>query len=127
MTSFSQSRTLEQLNPHTGHDVAIQSPNITPINIQPLIPENAFLLGRQSPLDNVTEVVDAGARTTHLGNMSKRQLRPNTSSQRKTQPLFTTCLLGMLTDYNSPERKVSKQSDATRIKSLHKNAKRIVI
>ena len=38
------------------------------------------------------------------------QVRPNTSSQRKAQPLFTTYLPDIKTSYNSPERKIQKQS-----------------
>ena len=109
---FSQSPTLEQSGSYTGHDVAIQSPPITSTDIQPLIPENDFLHERQSPRDNVTEIVDAAARTLRRtpANTSTMQLRPNTSSQRKAQPLFTSYLPDIVTSYNSPERKTQKQS-----------------
>ena len=84
---FSPSPTLEPPSPHTRNDVAIQSP-ITPQNdIQPLIPENVFLHESQLPIDNVTEIVDAAVRNlrrTPPANMSNMQLRPNTSSQRKS-------------------------------------------
>ena len=86
---FSQSATLEQ---HTGNEVAIQSPTTRHNDIQPLIPENAFLYGTHSPRD----IADAAARnlmTTPPANTSKMQLRPSTSSQRKAQPLFTSDLL----------------------------------
>ena len=110
---FSLSPTLEQPSPHTRNDVEIHS-TITPqIDIKPIIPENAFLHGRQSPGDNVTEIVDAAARNlrrTPAANTSTMQLRPNTSSQRKAQPLFTTNLRDIITSYNSPERKTQKQS-----------------
>ena len=60
---FSRSPQLEQPSPHnTRNDVAIQSPTTLPIDIQPPIPENAFLHERHSPRDNVTEIVDAAAR-----------------------------------------------------------------
>ena len=59
---FSQSSTLEQRSPYTRHDVAKQSRTIAPIDMQPLIPENAFLHERQPLSDNVTEIVDAAAR-----------------------------------------------------------------
>ena len=116
---FSRSPTLEQPSPHAENDVAIQSPPITPIDIQPLIPDNDLLYERPSPRDNVTAIVDAAARNlrrTPPANTSNMQLRPHTSSQRKAQPLFKTYLPNILTDYNSPERKMSKQSDAKRIK-----------
>ena len=38
------------------------------------------------------------------------QLRPITSSQRKAQPLFTSYLPDIPTEYNSPGRNVQKQS-----------------
>ena len=88
----SRSPILEQPSPHTGHDVAIQSPPITPVDIQPLIPENDLLHERQSPRHNVTEIVDAAARNlrrTPPANRCNMQLRPNTSSQREAQPLCT--------------------------------------
>ena len=110
---FSRSRTLEQPSPHTRTDVAIQSPTTPPIDIQPLIPETDFLNERQLPRDNVTEIVDAAARNlrrTPPANTSTMQLRPNTSSQRKAQPLFTSYLPDIVTSYNSPERKPQKQS-----------------
>ena len=59
---FSQSPPLEQLSPNTGKDVAIQSPTTLQSDIQPLIPENAYLHERQSPRDNVTNIVDAASR-----------------------------------------------------------------
>ena len=90
---FSRSSTLEQPSPHTRNDVAIQSPFTPQIDIQPLIPENAFLNERQPPGDNITDIVDAAARNfrkTPPANTSTMQLRPDTSSQRKAQPLFTS-------------------------------------
>ena len=105
---FSRSATVEQQSPHTEIDVAIQSPTTLQIDIQPLMPENDFLHERQSPRDNVTEIVNAAARTlrrTPPANTSTMQLRPNTSSQRKAQPLFISCLPDIVTNYNSPERK----------------------
>ena len=60
---FSRSPTLEQPSPHARNDVAIQSPTTLQIDIQPLIPEDASLLERQSPCENVTEIVDAAARS----------------------------------------------------------------
>ena len=89
----SRSPVLEQPSPHTRDDVPIQSPTTPQIDIQPLIPENAFLHERQSPGDNVMEIVDAAARNlrrTPPANTSTVQLRPNTSSQRKAQPFFTS-------------------------------------
>ena len=109
---FSRSPALEQTNPHTGHDVEIQSPTTLPIDIQPLIPENDFLHERQSPRDNVTEIVDAAARNlrrTPPANTSNKQLRPNTSTQRKAHPLSTSFLSDIVTSYSSPERKTQKQ------------------
>ena len=102
----------EQPSPHTRSDVAIQLPTTLHHDIQPLIPENALLHERQSPRDNVQEIVDAAARNlrrTPPANTSTMQLRPNTSAQRKTQPLFTSYLPDILTGYNSPERKAQKQ------------------
>ena len=110
---FPRAPTLEQPSPYTRNYVAIQSPTTPQIGIQPLIPENDFLYERQSPGDNVTEIVDAAARNlrrTPLANTSTMQLRPNTSSERKAQPLFTTNLPDIVTSYNSPERKTQKQS-----------------
>ena len=110
---FSRSPTQEQHSPHTENDVAIQSPTTPQIDIPPLIPENAFPHERQSPRDNVTAIVDAAARNlrrTPPANASKMQLRPNTSSQREAQPLFTSDLSDTLTEYNSPKRTVQKQS-----------------
>ena len=110
---FPRSPVLEQPSPHTRNDVAIQSPTTPQIDIQPLIPENAFLHERQSPGDNVTEIVEAAARSlrrTPPANTSNMQLRPNTSSQRKAQPLFTSYLPDIVTSYNSPQRKIEKQS-----------------
>ena len=109
---FSPSPTLEQPSPHPRNDVAKQSPVTPQIEIQPLIPENDFLQERQSPGDNVTELVDAAARNLRRtpANTSNMQLRPNTSSQRKAQPLFTSYLPDIVTSYNSPERKPQKQS-----------------
>ena len=109
---FSPSPTLEPPSPHTRNDVAIQSPVTPQIEIQPLIPQNDFLHERQSPGDNVTKIVDAAARSlrrTPPANTSTMQLRSNTSSQRKTQPLFTSYLPDIVTSYNSPERKPQKQ------------------
>ena len=93
---FSQSPASQQPGPHTRNDNTIQSPTTPQLDIQPLIPDNAFLHEKQSPGDNVTEIVDAAARNlrrTPPANTSTMQLRPNTSSQRKTQPLFTSYLL----------------------------------
>ena len=59
---FSRPPTLERPSPHAGSDVAIQSPTTLQVDIQPLIPENAFLHERQSPRDNVTETVDTAAK-----------------------------------------------------------------
>ena len=111
--AFSPSPTLELPSPHTRTDVAIQSPITPQIDIQPLMPENAFLHEIQSPGNNVTKIVDAAARNlrrTPPANTSNMQLRPNTSSQRKAQPLFTSYLPDTVTSYNSPERKPQKQS-----------------
>ena len=110
---FSPSPTREQPSPHTRNDVAIQSPITPQIDIQPLIPENVFLHESQLSVDNVTEIVEAAARSlrrTPPANTSNMQLRPNTSSQRKAQPLFTSHLPDIVTSYNSPERKPQKQS-----------------
>ena len=110
---FSRSPASEQPSPHTRNDVAIQSPTTPQFDIQPLIPENAFPHERQSPHDNVTEMVDAAARNfrrTPPANVSNMQLRPTTSSQRKAQPLFASDLPDKLTEFNSPERIVQKQS-----------------
>ena len=110
---FSPSPTLEQPSPHPRNDVAIQSPTTPQIEIQPLIPENDFPPERQSPGDNITEIVEVAARClrkTPPANTSTMQLRPNTSSQRKAQPLFASDLPDTLTEYNSPERKTQKQS-----------------
>ena len=109
---FSRSATPEQPSPHEGNDVATHSPITPQIDIQPLIPENAFLHERQSPRDNVTEFVDAAARNLRRppANTSTMQLRPNTSAQRKSQPLFTTYIPDIITSYNSPERKTHQQS-----------------
>ena len=41
------------------------------------------------------------------------QLRHKTSSQRKTQPLFTSYLPDIVTSYNPPERQTQKQSGTT--------------
>ena len=106
---FSRSPTLEQPSPPTQNNVDIQSQ----IDIQPLLPENDFLHESQLPPDNVTEIVDAAARSlrrTPPANTSNMQIRPNTSSQRKAQPFFTAYLPDVVTGYNSPERKTQKQS-----------------
>ena len=58
---FLRAPTLEQPSPHTRNDVAIQSPIAPQIDIKPLIPQNDFLHERQSPGDNVTEILDAAA------------------------------------------------------------------
>ena len=103
---FSQS--LEQPIPHKGKGVAIQSPTIPPIDKQPLIRHIAPLHQRQSPGDNVDEIVEATARNlrrTPPANTSKMQLRPNTSTQRKAQPIFTSYLPDIVKGYNSPDRK----------------------
>ena len=110
---FSPSPTLEQPSPHTRNDVVIQSPTTPQIDIQLLIPEKAFPHERQSPGDNITEIVEAAARShrrTPPANTSTMQLRPNTSSQRKTQPLFTSYLPDIVRSFNSPERKTQKKS-----------------
>ena len=110
---FLPSPTLEKPSPHSRNDVEIQSPTTPQIEIQPLFPENDFRHERQSPGDNVTEIVEAAARSlrrTPPANTSNMQLRPNTSSQRKAQPLFTSYLPDIVTSYNSPERKPQKQS-----------------
>ena len=110
---FSRSPTPEQPGPHSRNDVAMQSPTTLQLDIQPLIPETAFLHERQSQRDNVTAIVDAAAsnlRRTPAANTFKMQLRPNTSSQRKRQPLVTSYLPDIKTSYNSPERKTQKQS-----------------
>ena len=110
---FPRSQVSEQPSPHTGNDVAIQSPTTPQIDLQPFIPENGFPHERQSPRDNVTEIVDAAAknlRRTPPANTSTMQLRPKTSTQRKAQPLFTSYLPDIVTSYNSPERKTQKQS-----------------
>ena len=60
--AFSRSPPLKQRSAHTRNDVAIQSPITLQIDIQPFLNENAFLNERQSPGDNVTEIVDAAAR-----------------------------------------------------------------
>ena len=68
--------TLQQPRPHAGDDVAIQSPTTLQSDMQSLIPENASLHERQSPRDNVTEVVDAASRNlrrTPPANTSKMQ------------------------------------------------------
>ena len=90
---FSQSPTLEQHSPQTKKDVAIQSQTTVQIDIQPLIPENAFLHVRQSPRDNVTEFLEAAAenvRKTPPENTFQKQLPPIMSSQREAQPLYTS-------------------------------------
>ena len=110
---FLPSPKLELTSPHTRNDAAIQPPITPQIDIQPLIPENAFLHERQSPGDNVTEILDSAARSlrrTPPANTSNIQLRPNTFSQRKAQPLFTSYLPDIVTKYNSPEPKPQKQS-----------------
>ena len=48
------------------------------------------------------------------------KLRPNTSSQRKAQPLFTSYLPDLVTKYNPPERKTQKQSGTEFKTSLEK-------
>ena len=114
---FPQSPTPEQATPQPKNDVAIQSLTTVQIDIQPLIPENAFLHGRQSQRDNITELVDAAAknlRETPPEDLFKMQLRPITLSQREAQPLYTSYLTDIPTNYNSPERKISGQSDAKR-------------
>ena len=109
----SRSPASEQLSPHRTNDVVIQSSPITPMDIQSLIPENEFLHERQSPRDNVTEIVDAAdrnVRRTLPANTSTMQLRPNTSSQRKAQSLFTSNLPDIVPSYNTPERRMQKKS-----------------
>ena len=110
---FSRPPVPEQPGPHIRTDVAVQSPNTPQLDIQALMPENAFLHERQSPGNNVIEIVDAAARNlrrTPPADTSTMQLRPNTSSQREAQPLFTSYLPDIITSYNSPERKTQKQS-----------------
>ena len=110
---FSPSPKLEQPSPHPRNDVTMQSPATSQIEIQPLILENDFPHERQSPRDNVMEIVDAAVinlRRIPPANTSNMQLRPNTSSQRKAQPLFSSYLPDIVTSYNSPERKTQKQS-----------------
>ena len=51
---FLPSPVSEPLSLRTRNDVGIQSPTVPQIDIQPLIPENAFLHERQPPGDNVT-------------------------------------------------------------------------
>ena len=116
---FWQSSTFEQPSPQVRSDAAIQSPPITKNDIQPPTPDNDLLHERKSPRDNLTEDEDAAPKNFRRkppANTSNMQLRFNTSSQRKAQPLFTTYLRDILMEYNSPERKISKQSDAKRIK-----------
>ena len=108
---FSPSPTLEQPSPHPRNDVAIESPTTPQIEI-PLFPENDFPHERQSPRGSVTEIVDAATRNlrrTPPADMSKMQLRRNTSSQRKTQPLFTSYLPDIVKSDYSPERKTEKR------------------
>ena len=117
---FSRSPTLEQPSPHTRNDDTIQSPTTPQFDLQPLVPENDFLHERHSPGNNVTEIVDAAAkslRKTPPANTCTMQLRPNTSSQRKAQPRFTTYVPDIITGYNSPERKTQKQS-GTKFKKI---------
>ena len=117
----SRSLTPEQPSPHIRNNVAKQSPTTPQLDIQPILPENAFLHERQSPGDNVTEIVDAAARNlrrTPRANTSTMQLRPNTSSRRKAQPPFTSYLPDIVTSYNSPERKTQKQSGTKFTKTL---------
>ena len=45
------------------------------------------------------------------------QLRANTSSQRKAQPLIPSYLPDIVTSYNSPERKIEKHSGTKFIKT----------
>ena len=126
---LSQSPTLEQPSPHAGDAVAIQSPTTLQIDMQPLIPENASLHEKQSARDNVTEIVDAASRNPRripAANTSKMQLRPNTSSHRKSQPLFTSYLPDIVTSYNSPERQTQKQSGTKSKKLLSENEKLII-
>ena len=125
----SQLPPLEQLSPNTRNDVAIPSPTTPHIDKQPLIPENAFLYEKQSPRDNVTEIVDAAARDlrgTPRANTSQMQLRPKTSSHGKSQPLFTSYLLDIVTSCNSPERETQKQS-GTQFKKTPKGKRKLII
>ena len=74
---------IEQPSSHTENDVAIQPPTTLQIDLSPLIPENVFFQERQSPRNNVTEMVDAAARNlrrTPPANTSQMQIRPNASS-----------------------------------------------
>ena len=131
---FSRSPTLEQPSPYTRNDVAIQSPITPQIDLQPLIPENAFLHERHSPADNVIAIVDAAARNlrrTPPANTSAMQLRPNTSSQRRAQSLFTSYLPDIVTSYKSPERKTQnlsgtkfKKTPAVKRKTQHQKQRR---
>ena len=98
---FSLSPALEQTSSHIKNEVAIQSPTTLQIDTQPLIPENTLLHGRQSPRDNVTEVVDAAARNlrrTPPASTFTMQLRPSTSAQGRTQRQVTSYLPDIITD-----------------------------
>ena len=66
----------------------------------------------------IVDAADRNLRRTPPAKTSNMQLRPNTTSQKKAQPLFTTYLPNTLAEYISPERKMSKQSDAKRIKKV---------
>ena len=109
---FSGSSALEQPSPHTGNDVATQSQTIPPIDKQPLNPDTDFGQKRQSPLNNVTEILDVEARNhrrTLPANTSKMQVRPNTSTHRKSEPLLMSYLPDIVTKNNSPFKKTQKQ------------------
>ena len=87
---FRRSPVPEPSSPRTENDLTKQLSTTLQIDIQPLIPDNAFFHARQSPRDNVPEIADAAARNlkrTPPANTSITQLRPNTSAQRKAQPL----------------------------------------
>ena len=72
---FLQSPAPEQPCLHREIDVAIQSLSTLQIDIQPLIPGNAFLHKKQPQRENITEIVDAAARNlrrTTPANTSKK-------------------------------------------------------
>ena len=127
---LSRSPTLGQPSPHTRNDVAKQTPTTPQSDIQPLISEKAFLHERQSPRNNVREIVDASARTLRRtpANTSTMQLPPNTSTQRKTQPFFTSYFPDILTEQIiTPQSEKYKNScDQNLIKLLQENEKLII-
>ena len=70
--------------------------------------------------------MDAAARNfrrTPPANTSTMQLRPNTSAQRRAQPLSSSYFSDILTDNNSPEREKSQNTRMRHVKkALRKNA-----